>query len=497
MQGPLYLRKSRADDPGLDTAEVLRNHRSALLSLAQREGITVTDIFEEVVSGESLYARTEMQRLLEGVRAGQYDCVLCMDIDRLGRGGMSDQGVILDAFRYSDTLIVTPEKVYDLSNDVDQETTEMKAFFARWEYRMIRKRMRRGLMQCIQSGGYVANAPYGYRKCTIDKLPSLEIIPEEASFIRLIYDRYTHGVGTYTIAEELNALGSHPRRNAQWSKTTVRTVLRNPTYKGMVAWNRVKHYQPGTHGKTRHHVIYMPEDQWFLVPGKHEAIISPEIWDAAQQVRVSRHIPSKRHCNDTVNPFAGLVKCARCGRNIQFMNMHTGIPYMLCNTKGCMAGVKFEYFEEAFLSMLSDRVSRLRLESSGSPEASTEYEQLSQITRQLKTLDSRTTRLYEFLEDGTYSRSTFHERMTALAKEKDALRAAKASVENRIAEIESMDCGRAADEIDELLRLYPTLTPGEKNMLLKSLFHGIVYFKEKKTSPRDFTLTITPKHFVW
>ena len=111
-----------------------------------------------MASGEKLYARPEMLKLLERIRAGEVEAVLCMDIDRLGRGGMADQGTILDAFRESGTLIITPEKTYDLTNDVDIEMTEFKAFFARAEWRANRKRMRRGLMQTIEAGGYTANA---------------------------------------------------------------------------------------------------------------------------------------------------------------------------------------------------------------------------------------------------------------------------------------------------------------------------------------------------
>ena len=93
----LYLRKSQADQPDESIAEVLAKHRTMLMELADKMGVTIAqaDIFEEVVSGESLYARPEMLRLLEQVEAGAYAGVFCMDIDRLGRGSMSEQGIIL------------------------------------------------------------------------------------------------------------------------------------------------------------------------------------------------------------------------------------------------------------------------------------------------------------------------------------------------------------------------------------------------------------------
>ncbi len=128
-----YLRKSRADDPHESVADVLKKHKELLEEFKQREHIYVDpeDIFEEVVSGDSLYARPQMLRLLEAVEQGKYSAVLCMDIQRLGRGSMSDQGAILDAFKYSGTKIITPTKVYDLQNELDETYTEFETFMGR------------------------------------------------------------------------------------------------------------------------------------------------------------------------------------------------------------------------------------------------------------------------------------------------------------------------------------------------------------------------------
>ena len=150
-----YLRKSRMEE-GLETAEVLRKHHAALDECARRHGLVVLDYFSEVVSGESLYARPQMLRLLEAVEAGRCDAVLCMDLDRLSRGRMRDQGLILDAFRDSGTRIVTPEKVYDLTDEMDDELAEFKTFMSRREYKIINKRLRRGIRRSIEEGCYVA-----------------------------------------------------------------------------------------------------------------------------------------------------------------------------------------------------------------------------------------------------------------------------------------------------------------------------------------------------
>ena len=96
MRYAMYLRKSRADDASEPIEVTLQRHRQALENYLIQHDLSVLpeDIYEEVVSGDSLYARPQMLRMLEAIEAGRYAGVLCMDIQRLGRGSMQDQGMI-------------------------------------------------------------------------------------------------------------------------------------------------------------------------------------------------------------------------------------------------------------------------------------------------------------------------------------------------------------------------------------------------------------------
>lgn len=495
----LYLRKSRAEEISDTTDETLRKHRQILDELAIKKNIVIDDVYKEVVSGESISARPEMSRLLAGITAGKYAAVLCVDIDRLGRGNMQDQGTILEAFQDSGTLIITPDRTYDLSNDTDEELTEFKAFFARREWKAIRKRMRRGLMQTIEAGGYVANQPYGYKKITVDKKPTLEIVPEEAKYISHIYDRYVSGVGAEVISQELNAMGSVPRRNAHWSRNTVREILRNPTYKGYVAWNRVKRYQAGKHGHTQNRTVYLPESEWKLYKGLHQPIISEAQWDEVQRIRQGRYIPSSNNSGYCANEFSGLIYCSQCGRRMQRMGDNKGAAYLLCTTKGCSASAKFEYVEESVYAALSDRLEKLKVEalSKKAADISPEKQQLAAIDKQLEKLDSRSVKAHEFLEDGTYDRATFRQRLDAIESERAAAQTQREIVLQKISVKKAIDPAKAAAELEDLLKMYPTLSNSDKNRMLKSVISRIDYTKLKKTKPRDFTLSITPLHFIW
>lgn len=135
MKTCIYLRKSRADEEleKKEKVDTLSRHRSTLLEVAKKQNLDIVEIKEEIVSGDSIAKRPKMIQLLEEVENNLYDAVLCMDIDRLGRGDMQDQGKIINTFKQSNTYIVTPDKTYNLNNELDEEMTEFKTFFARRE----------------------------------------------------------------------------------------------------------------------------------------------------------------------------------------------------------------------------------------------------------------------------------------------------------------------------------------------------------------------------
>jgi hypothetical protein len=101
----------------LDEGETIIKHRDALLKFGKERNNNIVEIKEEIVSSESLFFRPKMLELLKEVEEKKYVGVLVMDMRRLGREDMQDQGLILNTFKQSNTKIITPNKVYDLNND--------------------------------------------------------------------------------------------------------------------------------------------------------------------------------------------------------------------------------------------------------------------------------------------------------------------------------------------------------------------------------------------
>ena len=126
MPYAMYLRKSRADMEAErhGEGETLARHRAMLEALAKRNRHPIARVYAEVVSGESIDARPQMQQLLSDVSSGAYEAVYVMEVERLARGDTSDQGTVARVFNISNTKIITPMKTYDPGNEFDREYFE-------------------------------------------------------------------------------------------------------------------------------------------------------------------------------------------------------------------------------------------------------------------------------------------------------------------------------------------------------------------------------------
>ena len=126
----IYLRKSRADieAEAKGEGETLARHEHILLELASKKGLSIGKIYKEIVSGETIESRPEMQKLLLDVRQGKWKGVLVVEVERLARGETMDQGIVSKAFKVSNTKIITPMKTYDPNDEFDEEYFEFGLF---------------------------------------------------------------------------------------------------------------------------------------------------------------------------------------------------------------------------------------------------------------------------------------------------------------------------------------------------------------------------------
>lgn len=140
--------------------------------------------------------------------------MLVVDPQRLSRGDLSDCGTIIRAFRYTNTLIITPTKTYDLSEKFDRKFFESELMRGNDYLEYVKEIMLRGRLASVSEGNFIGSVPpYGYDKVMVDKKPTLVINSAEADVVRLIFDLSTReSIGAGAIASRLNSLGFLPRK---------------------------------------------------------------------------------------------------------------------------------------------------------------------------------------------------------------------------------------------------------------------------------------------
>lgn len=503
----IYLRKSRADIEAEQRGEgeTLAKHKKALLKYAQQNNLNIVRIREEIASGESLAHRPQMIELLKEVENGEYDAVLCMDMDRLGRGNMQEQGLILETFRQSKTKIITPRKMYDLTDEWDEEYTEFETFMARRELKLITRRMQGGRVRSVEDGNYIGTRPpYGYIIKETDNGRTLEPHPEQAPVVKLIFELYTEKrMGANKIAHELNRLGYTTYTGIEWKSASVLNVLKNAVYAGRIQWRKketVKSTEPGK----RRDVRTRPRDEWIDVKGKHEPLISMETYKKAQDVLKRKyHVPYQLESGIT-NPLAGLIKCDMCGSSMVLRPYTRQKPHLKCYNQLCECkSTRFEYVEERLMKALQSWLKEYKLKwDKHKPEQKEDnvlqikQNALKNLERELKELEKQKVRLHDFLERGIYDEETYLERSQNLA---ERIENTHQAIEDTKAEIKAEKQREKAQKdiiptVENVLRLYDmTDDPAEKNALLKDILEKAVYRKEKTQRGDDFTLVLYPK----
>lgn len=493
----IYLRKSRTDEElekTIGEGETLKKHKKALLKYAKDKNLNIVEIKEEIVSGDSLFFRPEMLKLLQEVEANKYSGILVMDIDRLGRGGMKDQGIILEAFKESNTTIITPGKTYDLNNEYDEEITEFKTFFARRELKSITKRMQGGRTRSVEDGNYIStNPPLGYDIAFIQKSRTLKINEVESEIVKIIFNMYSESNGATAIAKHLNSLGFKTKIGNDFSPSSILFIIKNPIYIGKVTWKK-KDIKKSRNPNQKTNTKQRDKVDWIISDGKHKPIISEELYNKCQDILNNRyHIPYQL-TNAPVNPFAGLITCGVCSKKMT-MRALRGVNRLMCTNKCGNVSSRFDLVENELLDSLEEYLKNKKFELNNDVVINNSEilcKQVNILEKEMKTLKDQKSKLFDFLERGIYDEDTFLDRSKNLdirikdtANNLNSLTLELNKTFNKTSKLEVIT-------LENVIKAYKkTKDISLKNELLKSILYSITYNKDTKGD--EFNLSVAPK----
>lgn len=502
----IYLRKSRKDleeekrqaESGNDY-DTLDRHRSQLLELAKMKQVRVQGIFEEVVSGEYISERPEMQKMLREIELGSVDAVLCMDLDRLGRGDMVDQGTIYRIFKNSETIIVTPTEIIDPQDENQELTFSIKSLIAREELKTIVKRMQRGRRQSAKEGKSITRKPpFGYIR---DENLKLHPDPENKWVVEMIFQMAAGKYGRRMIAEELDRLAIKPPEKEHWDPSSVIAIVKNEAYIGNIIWGKIKYSKiDGKYNKKK-----VEREQWQIHEGAHEPIISKDLFLQANEAIKGRYRPHLKKNTVLTNPLAGLLYCENCGKAIVLQprpnrpNHALRCFNHLC--KGVQKGSSYNLVEERILSTLNEIIDQFELPEKVQKKIistiKSKEKVLLNLDKERREVEEQNNNIHDLLERKVYDIQTFIQRQQLL---KDKLEAIDQKIKLIQEEIKHEQLQKDAHtsfipKIKNVLEAYHSTQEAEKkNRLLKTVIKKAIYLRKKDwIKPDQFEIKLFTK----
>lgn len=480
-----YLRKSRGDED-----KDLANHRLMLSDICKENGWKFVE-YCEIGTSDSIELRPKFQQLLREVEDGLYDAVLVVDYDRLGRGSSSDQETIQNAFKESQTLVITPQKVYDLNNDTDETYAEFHGFLARQEYKMIKKRLARGKKFGSRRGNWTNGTPpfpYEYERWGNKYNEKGLVVNDEKLIVyREIIDMALKGYTLNEIRVHLNEKGILSPRGSHWHNNTVRRLLLDETHLGKIISNKGKGDSHATKKTNAKPYQSLPKSEWIIVENCHEALKTQEEHDKIiLSINARNLIGTKARARSY--SLSGVLKCGVCGRGVTFTYNKKYDRYYIkpcwyvdpLGNKCTNKGANYKEVEDKIIELLLEYKEELEwnIEQNLNNVDTTNIEnQISVKQNELKKYRQALTNLNDAYDIGDYTRDEWKTR-------KERWQNKIANVENEIDLLEKELDSHSHDNIEDTIELVEQVinimnnvdvSQKDKNIALKLVIKRVVW----------------------
>lgn len=436
----LYIRLSQSDIDlkNKSESESIANQRTLLYQFLKThpefQNYEVVEFCDDGYSGTN-DARPSFERMIEGLKAGDAQVVICKDFSRFFRDYVEIGDYLERIFPFLGVRFIAVNDNYD-SNDYKGTTggidVVMKYIVYSYYSRDLSQKIKTVLKSKARHGQFIgAYAPYGYQKDPANK-NHLVVDVETSPVVRLIFDLALEGKIVSEIATVLNQRGfdtpstyhhkcfpeskrfRHKSLENCWDANNVRRILQEKQYTGAVisekrSWKGIDNPQ----------TLQLEEKDWIVVPDCHEAIVTLEEYDRAQQVmrKIKKY---KRGPSDY--PLRGLMRCGECGRALQ-RNSRAKIKYYKCELARfkeetvCPIGEKFneKELEQAVIGNLTQMLTLLvdcdrKMQTAANKtkgSANNLRQSILQIEKTLKQKDLAKVGAYEKYVEGELSKEEY------------------------------------------------------------------------------------------
>lgn len=257
----IYVRKSRLKND--DSLEIAR--QVELLTDYAKINNMDYEIFSEEWSGED-WDRPELKRMFVNLKKNVYDGVLVTDQDRLTRN-KKDFETFVEFAKSEGLLLYTLDKIYNFINADDVNESNTQTEIDNHFIEITKRKLLRGRIHAIKKGVYFGIAPYGYMK---DEYKHLLPHPKESQTVKDIFDMYVNRkLNQAEICQILTIKGKKTRAGKVFTPRSTSLILSNVAYIGVVSYK-------------------LQEESAITVEGAHPALVSMEVFQQAQSIRLEK-----------------------------------------------------------------------------------------------------------------------------------------------------------------------------------------------------------------
>jgi len=428
----------------------------------ERKGYQVVGEFVDRGISGSQRSRPQLDNLMALANNRQFDVLIVHDLSRLSRTVYHTLDILQDLGKWGVSFASVKDPDFDFTDPAKQFFLIILAAMNQYFLTQLRLHTAKSKNQRARVGLYNASVPpYGYARGEDPRQP-FTINEEEARAVRFIYEQYATGRYSHQqIADLLAAAGFRPRPSPrrrgetptvrqQFSKETVTDILKNPFYTGRVGY-RIKH------GKAKE-----------IYEGRHEPLISLDLWERAQQAAQNRQQAS-RSAQAVYRPYllSNLAYCDVCHRKLRSQHATGGGSYYretsyqrgFADCPNQKSGVRTELVDRQIHAI----VEMIELPADWQAEIGEQLvdtAEIENIERQRTRLQAEMRRMREMYRRGEYDDDVdeFHNIMKGLRRQLDQLPAERPddslyAVMQSIQSLRDIWADASADDQRDLFRL--------------------------------------------
>ena len=281
--------------------------------LAQRAFQEVGAYDDRALSGATVFGRSGLAAMMRAAENKQFDVLVVESYDRLSRN-QADLPRIYQELTFLGIQLIG---INDGGQPADTVAIGLRGLMGEL-YRIDgAKKVHRGMSGMARGGRYAGGRAYGYQP--VPGEPGRRTVVEhEAEIVKSIFERYVEGWTPREIAQDLNRRKILPPRGSAWNASTINGssqrangIIRNTTYVGQIAWNRVRMTRDPQTGKRVSRPN--PSEEWVVGEGRQFGIVSDELFAKANEIKRGK---ARAHPSSARKPkrlLSGLLKCACCG----------------------------------------------------------------------------------------------------------------------------------------------------------------------------------------